>query len=170
MLARARRFQTFAARIWILNQLDWDQHSRTQEAVLNEQMMCICCRKSHAGPLTGWNGLTTLELIQGDTQPSNLLSFQFQRTMELRTRQYTPLLTAVRLAARLMRWRLPIREPNGVKIKVLLWTNTALPYWELPIQLYTGSTLIQANGFWKGMQTVVDVVKSFKNVYNMRGG
>lgn len=127
--------------------------------------MCICCRQSRDSPLTGWNGLTTLELIQGDTQPSNLLSAQFQWTMEFRTRQYTTLLTALRLAARLMRGRLPTREPNGVKIKVLLWTNTALPHRVAgyrPIQLYPGSTLIQAHGFWKGMQTVVDVVKTFK--------
>lgn len=102
------------------------------------EMMCIRCRQSHASPLTGCNGLTTLALIQGDTQPSNLLSAQFQWTMEFRARQYTTLLTALRLAARLMRWRLPTGESNGVKIKVLLWTsNPSLHYhtercWLLP--------------------------------------
>lgn len=87
------------------------------------EMMCVWCRRSHASPLTGCDGLTTLALIQGDTQPSNLLSAQFQWTMEFRARQYTTLLSALRLAARLMRLRLPTGEPNGVKTKVLLWTN-----------------------------------------------
>lgn len=74
---------------------------------------CSCC----------CYGLTTLALIQGDTQPSNLLSAQFQWTMEFRACRYTILLSALRLAARLMRLRLPTREPNGVKTKVLLRTN-----------------------------------------------
>lgn len=87
------------------------------------EMMCVRCRQSHVSPLTGCDGLTTLALIQGDTQPSNLLSAQFQWTMEFRARRYTTLLSALRLAARLMRLRLPTGEPNGVKTKVLLWTN-----------------------------------------------
>lgn len=87
------------------------------------EMMCVWCRQSHGSPLTGCYGLTTLALIQGDTQPSNLLSAQFQWTMEFGARRYTTLLSALRLAARLMRLRLPTGEPNGVKTKVLLWTN-----------------------------------------------
>lgn len=40
-------------------------------------------------------------------RPSNLLSAQFQRTMEFTARRYAALLSALRLAARLMRLRLP---------------------------------------------------------------
>lgn len=48
--------------------------------------------------LLGQEGLTTLALIQGDTQPSNLLSAQFRRTMEFSTHQYSSsLLSALRL-------------------------------------------------------------------------
>lgn len=101
--------------------LDCDQGSRRSFKWL--EMMCVLHRQSHASPLTGCDGLTTLALIQGDTQPSNLLSAQFQWTMEFRACRYTTLLSALRLAARLMRLRLPTGEPNGVKTKVLLWTN-----------------------------------------------
>lgn len=108
------------------------------------ETMCICCRQSHASPLTGCNGLTTLALIQGDTQPPNLLSAQFQWTMEFRARRYTTLLTALRLAARLMRWRPPTGEPNGVKTKVLLLDKqsfTLLPSREVLVSAqHTGFT------------------------------
>lgn len=88
------------------------------------EMMCAWCRQSLLFCCCCCcYGLTTLALIQGDTQPSNLLSAQFQWTMEFRARRYTILLSALRLAARLMRLRLPTGEPNGVKTKVLLWTN-----------------------------------------------
>lgn len=60
-------------------------------------------------------------------RPSNLLSAQFQRTMEFTARRYAALLSALRLAARLMRLRLPTGggETSGVKTKVLLLTNKA---------------------------------------------
>lgn len=70
-------------------------------------------------------GCTAPASIQGDTQASNLLSAQFQRTMEFRPCQYAILLSALRLAARLMRLRLPAGESNGVKTKVLLWINSS---------------------------------------------
>lgn len=104
--------------------LDWAQCSRTQGGVRWVKMMSVwSSRQIHGRPLTGCYGLTTLALIQGDTQPSNLLSAQFQWTMEFSPRRYTILVSALRLAARLMRLRLPTGEPNGVKTKVLLWTN-----------------------------------------------
>jgi len=48
-----------------------------------------CERRRCAVNLLGQEGLTTLALIQGDTQPSNLLSAQFRRTMEFSTHQYS---------------------------------------------------------------------------------
>lgn len=122
---------TYAARMWtILNQRAAKTKAGPGSTLKDSrrsfkwvEMMCVWCRQSHASPLTGCDGLTTLALIQGDTQPSNLLSAQFQWTMEFRARRYTTLLSALRLAARLMRLRLPTGEPNGVKTKVLLQTN-----------------------------------------------
>lgn len=112
--------------------LSQDQHSGCQR-VLNEWRwcahVCVCDADRATVDLCCCNGLTALALIQGDTQPSNLLSAQFQWTMEFRARRYTILLSALRLAARLMRLRLPTGEPNGVKTKVLLWTTN-------PSQLY----------------------------------
>lgn len=57
-----------------------------------------CERRLCSVNLLGQEGLTTLALIQGDTQPSNLLSAQFRRTMEYSTHQYSSsLLSALRL-------------------------------------------------------------------------
>lgn len=79
------------------------------------KMMRARCRPGPANPLTSCSRLTTLALIRGDTGPSNLLSAQFLGTMEFRAHRYAILLTALCLAAWLMRWRLPTGEPNGVK-------------------------------------------------------
>lgn len=57
------------------------------------------CRPGPANPLTSCGGLTTLELIRGDTGPSNLLSAQFLGTMEFGAHRYAILLTALCLAA-----------------------------------------------------------------------
>lgn len=162
---------TCAAR-FILNQTDEKRKAGpgsrlkdSRRSFNRVEMMCAWCRQSHASPLTGCYGLTTLALIQGDTQPSNLLSAQFQWTMEFRARRYTTLLSALRLAARLMRLRLPTGEPNGVKTKVLLWTNNPSLHYHTERRWLLANTPAPPRkciytGFWK--QTVVDVVKTFK--------
>lgn len=92
------------------------------------KMMRARCSLGPANPLPGRGELTTLALIRGDTGPSNLLSAQFLGTMEFRAHRYTILLTALCLAAWLMRWRLPIGKPNGVKSEVLLLDGRS-PHW-----------------------------------------
>lgn len=133
MLGGAWSFKnwTYTARMWtVLNQCDEKTKAGpgsmlkdSRRSFKRVEMMWAWCRQSHGSPLTGCYGLTTLALIQRDTQPSNLLSAQFQWTMEFRASQYSTLSSTLRLAARLMRLRLPTGEPNGVKTKVLLWTN-----------------------------------------------
>lgn len=130
------------------------------------EMMCEGCRQSHGSPVTGCYELTILALIHGDTQPSNLLSAQFQWTMEFRACRYTVLLSALRLAARLMRLRLPTGEPNGVKTKVLLWkNNSSLHYCSDRCWLLVNTPALSRKYIytcmmwnWKSEQTAVDVV------------